>query len=97
MPQGSSSALTESSVFSAMKEAVASPSFPKQLSQAGRRSSFSTGKEPVEEKLACSTSSAYCFLAMPFGAIDLVIRPARQTVYRDALGMSVATQALNAK
>ena len=46
------------------------------------------------QPLACRTSSAYCFLAMPFAAIYIVIQPARQTVYRDALGMSVATQAM---
>ena len=48
----------------------------------------------LEQPLACRTSSAYCFLAMPFAAIYIVIQPARQTVYRDALGMSVATQAM---
>ena len=48
----------------------------------------------LQQPLACRTSSAYCFLAMPFAAIYIVIQPARQTVYRDALGMSVATQAM---
>ena len=54
-------------------------------------------KEPLadlEQPLACRTSSAYCFLAMPFAAIYILLQPARQTVYRDALGMSVATQAM---
>ena len=62
------------------------------VAQAGRPE-----KEPpveLEQPLACRTSSAYCFLAMPFAAIYIVIQPARQTVYRDALGMSVATQAM---
>ena len=72
--------------LSNLLEAVAKPSF--RISQAGRPSkadsqatgvSLASSKKrrpelPSEERLPCSTSAAYCFLSMPFGAIDLVIR-----------------------
>ena len=48
----------------------------------------------TEKRLACGTIAAYSAPRMPFSAIDLLIRPARITVYRDALGMTIAAQAM---
>ena len=41
-----------------------------------------------------SMVASYCAPRLPFSSIDFLIRPARVTVYRDALGMTIAAQAM---
>eukprot|EP00327_Prymnesium_parvum_P016557 CAMPEP_0113289582 /NCGR_PEP_ID=MMETSP0008_2-20120614/32938_1 /TAXON_ID=97485 /ORGANISM="Prymnesium parvum" /LENGTH=698 /DNA_ID=CAMNT_0000141129 /DNA_START=56 /DNA_END=2153 /DNA_ORIENTATION=+ /assembly_acc=CAM_ASM_000153 len=49
---------------------------------------------PLLKQLSCGTMAAYSFMRLPISAYDLLIRPARVTVYRETLGMSIKTQAM---
>ena len=65
------------------------------LSERSQRSE--EGAEALQQsvqRLGCNIVASYCAPRAPFSSIDFLIRPARVTVYRDALGMTIAAQAM---